>query len=88
MFFIAFRAELTEAQYTMRMDILTPSGRRRTGNDILINLVKDKIGTNVSGYIPLIVNDQPGIYWYEILLDDVPLIQTPLEIQFEKKQTE
>ncbi len=81
--FISFKSGSARGRHTVKLRIETPSGLKLPEQLLPVLFEGEDRGVNLMLGINIVV-DQEGVYWFDVLLEDVLLTRIPLRILYQR----
>lgn len=81
--FISFKSGSARGRHTVKLRIETPSGLKLPEQLLPVLFEGEDRGVNLILGINIVV-DQEGVYWFDVLLEDVLLTRIPLRILYQR----
>ncbi len=81
--FISFKSGSARGRHTVKLSIETPSGLKLPEQLLPVLFEGEDRGVNLILGINIVV-DQEGVYWFDVLLENVLLTRIPLRILYQR----
>ena len=81
--FISFKSGSARGRHTVKLRIETPAGLKLPEQLLPVLFEGEDRGVNLILGINIVV-DQEGVYWFDVLLEDVLLTRIPLRILYQR----
>jgi hypothetical protein len=78
MLFVALKSVGGPGQHELVVSPLKPSGKRRKGTPIPVNLLGPGTGANIRGALPVEVGEE-GLHWFEVRVNGRLVTRIPLQ---------